>query len=220
MKESDLKILVEKLKEKKEGLFRAAQIVSSILNNNQETTSYYKIYTLAVLNRSMSIIEGYLTLLETKNFISISPLIRIHLDSLIRFNALLISDSANETAKLISKGKKIFEIKDREGKPMNDGYLVSRLNIDYDWVKNVYDRTCGYVHFSGQHIFDMVSHIEHNEDEEFLKVFHLIGNKDDHVKIDSWIEATVAMIEISKLISKLTFSLFKEELDSAIKKQT
>lgn len=217
MKESDLKNLIEKLKDNKQNLFKAAQVVSSTLNNNHENTYYYKIYTLAMLNRSISIIEGYFTLLEAKNFISISPLIRIHLDSLIRFNALLISDSANETAKLVFEGEKISKIKDREGKSMNDSYLVSKLNIDYDWIKNVYDRTCGYVHFSGQHIFDMVSHIEHNEDEESLKILHLIGHKDDHVKIDSWIETTVAMIEISKLISKLTFGLFKEELDFTIK---
>jgi hypothetical protein len=42
----------------------------------------------AVIKRSLALIAGFCTLIRAKNFICAAPLVRLHLDSLLRFSAI------------------------------------------------------------------------------------------------------------------------------------
>jgi len=86
-------------------------------------------------------------------------LLRIQLDTFIRFHALAISKDSNKFVNDILDGRHIRNMKDKDGNKMTDGYLVDLLSYEYPWLKDVYKNLSGYIHFSGNHLFRSVENI-------------------------------------------------------------
>ena len=121
---------------------------------------------------------------------------RLHLDSLLRYAALWISGDPNEFVHSVMSGVRVNTIKDRDGIKMTDAHLRDVVAEDYPWVKNVYDQTSGFIHFSKKHIAfsTMITGAQSGE------VQHAIGREDRFVKDELRIEAVEAMIAISDCI--------------------
>ncbi|MBN8664553.1 MAG: hypothetical protein J0L83_08275 [Chitinophagales bacterium] len=116
----------------------------------------FDIYTIGILNRSVNIIKGFSDLIRSKNFIAAAPLVRVHVDTLLRLYApQLINFNVDEFAKLVFSGTPVRNIKDISNKNLTDTYLVSKLNqvSGFDWVQKVYDTGNAFIHFSDQTIF-------------------------------------------------------------------
>ncbi len=108
----------------------------------------------AVLKRSLALIAGFSTLLRAKNFVCAAALIRLHLDSLLRFAAGTLVDNPHKFATEVMKGQHVRKLKDKKGHLMTDQYLVSCLSLHNPWIQRVYNATSGYVHLSSKHIFN------------------------------------------------------------------
>ncbi|MDR2283807.1 MAG: hypothetical protein LBE37_11385 [Sphingobacterium sp.] len=148
-----------------------------------------------ILNRSLSLLYGFHTLVESNNYLAAAHLIRPHLDNFLRLYASYLVDSPHEFGMEIWKGSAIHKLKDRHGQFMKDFYLKSKASEEYPWMKNVYEETSGFIHFSNKHISNAT---RLSDDKGSLNTF--VGKTDYDVSDNSKLEGILCMIEITNCI--------------------
>jgi len=109
------------------------------------------------LNRSKAHIGGFRTLIDAKNLICAGALLRLQLDTAMRFFAAFLVDKPHDFALAVLGGKRVRDLRDRDGKAMTDAYLARKLGEEFEWVPRVYERTSGYVHLSSSHLMSALS---------------------------------------------------------------
>lgn len=116
----------------------------------------FDIFVTGLLNRSVNLVKGFISLMKDKNFIAAAPLVRLHLDSLLRlFAPQLINFDIDQFALKVIGGTHIRQIKDKETQKMTDARLVEKISTleAFHWVKQVYDTSNTYIHYSDHLIF-------------------------------------------------------------------
>ncbi len=172
----------------------------------------YDLFCIGVLNRSVNLIRGFTRLVRDNNFIAAGPLVRIHLDTLLRLYAsTLVSYGLDEFALKVLSGKKISNLKDSEGNRMTDGYLASKISeVDgLHWVPDFYKTGSGYVHFSDLLIFKSTS--LHPEKERVL--IGSIGKHDEFINENEKISAAIRMNQVTINIAAL-ITLWKRQKEN------
>jgi hypothetical protein len=149
----------------------------------------------AVIKRSLALISGFCTLIRAKTFFCAAPLVRLHLDSLLRFSAIWLVKDCHGLANDIWDGKHVRKLKDKKGNQMTDQYLVDCLAKENPWVKSVYEATSGYIHLSKTHIYN--AHAPNSKPNEWQVA---IGKEDEFIPDDIRIESCLAMKAITKKI--------------------
>ncbi|HFG2066236.1 TPA: hypothetical protein ACGF3R_003427 [Vibrio cholerae] len=109
------------------------------------------LFSSAVVNRSLELSKGFESMIKSELFLCAAPLLRLQLDNLLRYSALWLVENPDAVCLDVLGGKPIKKIKDKSGKKMTDAYLVSVLSKEIEWISSVYEKTCGYVHFSESH---------------------------------------------------------------------
>ena len=150
---------------------------------------------VAVLNRSLSLISGFCTLIENENFVAAMALVRLQLDNCLRFSAIWLTENPQEFAMQIIGGTKVEKIKDRDGNLMRDSYLRDKMNKEYPWVTSVYNHTSGYIHLSNRHIS---SAMRPGAEDHTVEI--KVGIKDQFVTADEYLEAIGAVTEITQIL--------------------
>lgn len=138
----------------------------------------FDLYCLAQLNRSINLLNGFIQLAKSDNFITAFALVRIHLDTLQRIFAFhLISKNPDEIVVEIQNGKKLNQFQSKKSKrKLNDSVLAQELSEEegFEWVKGVYEAGNNFVHFSDKHLLSTT--ITNNE-ERSLSSTIAIGSK-------------------------------------------
>lgn len=158
------------------------------------------ILAAATIKRSLALISGFTALVRANNYTCAASLLRLQLDSCLRFFAAFIVDKPHELAHNVLKGTPIRQMKDRNGKKMTDRYLVNTLSAKYEWMPRVYESTSGFIHLSEKHLFSVF-----DDGEGGRKVGLRIAADDENVPAELWIEladgflaATDALFEYLK----------------------
>ena len=139
---------------------------------------------IGIVKRCWSVSSAFEMLVNEWNMICARALVRMQLDTVLRFSAFWISKDPQEMAKDVMSGKRIDKMKDRDGKQMRDSHLVQKLGEDFAWVPKVYKYTSGYIHFSERHLFDPIF----NLDDEKRVVTFVVNDKDVKFPEPSWFE--------------------------------
>lgn len=189
----DLTILNEELND-------LVVITKSLIPMGRTMLDTHAIYTFdlycgSVLNRAINLADGFAKQVLDNNFISAAPLVRIHLDSLLRlFAAYQVDYNIDDFAKQVISGTQIDKLKDRHGQQMKDAYLAKQLSAKkgYNWVTTIYKTGSSHIHFSSQHIFDSV-----RAQDNSWKIEGIIKRGDSFVAVSEKIWATRAMIQIT-----------------------
>jgi hypothetical protein len=155
----------------------------------------------AATHRAMCLIEGFCLLIEHRNFICAAPLIRLLLDTLLRFYALWLIDQPHDLVMEVLEGKELRRVKDRDGKPLTDSYLVKKLSAEYPWIERVYRETSGYIHLSKKHYFNTVREVRDSD----RSVETAIGPEDTSISDEIYDESLDAMIEISGAVLRYLY---------------
>jgi len=169
----------------------------------------YDLFCTAILNRTVNILRGFTSLMRDKNFIAAAPLVRVHLDSLLRLYAShLVSYNIDEFASKVIGGKQISNLKDKDGNLMRDGYLAKKLSqqAGKEWILDVYKAGSGHIHFSN-YVTKGSSKI-HNEEEK--TIISTIGKHDEFISIDEKLGAAIRVNQISMNIAAL-ITLWKKQ---------
>lgn len=117
-----------------------------------------KIYLLAVIRRSLSILISFRHSVEVGNEQMAATILRLHLDTLARTYALCWADetpgmTAESFAKDVLSGAQINKMKLRGSKePATDKWLIKQISVFDKWIENVYTIGSGAVHFSSFHM--------------------------------------------------------------------
>ena len=130
--------------------------------------------------------------MEANNYLCAAPLVRLQLDSVLRFSGAALVDDPHDFALKILAGTPVRRIKDRDGEPMTDARLVGKLKGDYPWMPNVYEFTSGFIHLSEKHIIHTVHKLG---DDGTMQT--MIGPGDEHVPDEFKLEAIQALDAIT-----------------------
>lgn len=147
---------------------------------------------LSILNRAISINEGFRTLFLENNIDAACHLIRIQLDSLIRYNSILIAKDKNIIDHIL-EGNSIRDFKDSVlNRRFTDNFLVEQLSLRIPEIKALYKKYCGLIHFSNEHL----ERIKTYPNVENVKFRIEIGNTENYT-LEEKIELVTDMIIIS-----------------------
>jgi hypothetical protein len=157
---------LQRLDSKKSELY---DVTNNILNAYGGTLYPLDLLAYATVNRTLHFIPAFVHSIETRNFFVTAPLLRMQLDSCLRFSAAWIVPSCQDYASEILSGVEPRKLKDAKGRKLTDAHLVSVLAPKYPWVESVYQQCSGFVHLSRAHIVTMLTEKpeQPNEGHEF-----------------------------------------------------
>lgn len=151
-------------------------------------------------NRTLALSSGFRLMIEERNLICAGSLLRLQLDTALRFYAAYLVDDPHAFAQEVLKGTRVDKLKDKDGKPMNDAYLVERFAEaeGLEWLARVYRETSGYIHLSNKHLFSTFNEV----DEEALTVEIKVSATDGNLPEAIYVEAVDAFLAASRLFMK------------------
>jgi len=164
--------------------------------NNQ---AKYVVDSLAssVINRTIQLTQGYVTLVNTNNYIAAIPLIRIQLDNALRFFSIFQVTDPNDFVLYFMDAKPVYQYKSHTGEKLSDSYLAKKLDDIFPGIFRLYKETCDYVHLSRQHVH--ASKYFDAEGKVRLQVMD-VNKGIDAFSLEAKINFAYNMLEVGKLI--------------------
>jgi hypothetical protein len=138
----------------------------------------------AALKRCLSTMAAIRTLVEAENMLAARAMLRVHIDTVLRFAAAWFVNKPHDFASAVIGGERIDKMKDRQGQQLRDARLVELLTPANPWLPKVYENLSGYIHFSGQHVAGSITGL----DDETRRFSVSVSATDEHYPDDSWIE--------------------------------
>ena len=111
---------------------------------------------VAALNRSLSNSAAFTQLVRTENYLAAASLVRLQLDTFLRFFASYCVSDPHEFATSVFAGTEVRKLKDRSGQFMTDRRLVESVASEFPWATSVYKATSGFIHLSDKHIYSAI----------------------------------------------------------------
>jgi len=166
----------------------------------------------AVLNRSLSLIDGFSMMIESGNILCAGALLRLQLDSAMRLHACWLVEDPHALAKPLLAGEPLKSTKSKSGAPLTDRYLKDELSKTHPWVNSVYAATSGFIHLSKAH---MISTVRGLEAETNRATFGLASTA-RAVKEDELVEALDGFIAATKCLLHLVASWLVSKDEAAL----
>lgn len=171
----------------------------------------------AAIKRTVSTSSATAAMVRSWNMVCARSLLRMHIDTALRFSAAWLVSDPHQFATDVMKGEPINKMTDRSGKrPLSDAFLVETHKAEYPWLPDVYKNLCGYVHFSGAHITDSISNFE----DASRTIEFEISATDLKFSDSSWVEVLNCFRETTSILSWYlqgyaeTKKLTKEEFET------
>lgn len=142
-------------------------------------------FALGAIKRTLSQLSAFRTLIESGNLMCGRAILRMQLDTAMRFAAARLARDPHDFALKVMGGKRINEMKSASGHKMTDRYLARELAKRHEWFERVYETTSGYIHLSEMHVFGAITRIE----EQAREVESALTANDCHMPEESFIEA-------------------------------
>jgi len=155
-------------------------------------------FALGAVKRAISTIAGFRLLVESWNMICARTLLRMEIDTALRFSSLFLVKKPHDFVWQILEGQQINKLKDKDGNKMTDAYLVSKLASEYSWLPVVYKYLSGYVHFSEHHFFNSVENLH----DESATISWAIKEEDTKFPDFSWKELVDCFNESTDIFMK------------------
>ena len=155
---------------------------------------------LAVLDRSLGLVNGVRVLISNNGYTSGMALLRLQIDNILRLHGVIASGDAHGCAGKVLDGKHLRNLKNKKGDKMSDGYLVRSLSSTIPWIQDVYDTCSGFVHLSDRHVHYFLARCPVGPDGK--RVFS-IGDEDEHVPIESKRQLIKAFVGTTRGVTKL-----------------
>lgn len=106
----------------------------------------------AAMTRSYALVDGFISAFDTWNPIVAAPLLRMQIDSLVRVSYMATAPQGDEVVEYVIGGGEFRRLKDSDGEPLTDRRLLEVAAGAHPWVRDVYEATSGWVHFSPEHV--------------------------------------------------------------------
>lgn len=143
------------------------KILMAVLRADGERIFPMDLIAIGIMKRSLMLIQGFLVMLRSENYLCAGPLLRMQLDNILRLYAASLFPSGSDTLKAFLQDMPLSKLKSPDGKPLTDKELTIRVGKIYPWLPPVYETTSGFVHFSRSAI---MSTVESLSEEGSLRV--------------------------------------------------
>jgi hypothetical protein len=150
------------------------------------------------VKRNISTAHAFRMLVQSWNMVCARSLLRIHIDTGLRFSAAWLVEKPHDFATSVLRGERIDKLTDRDGKRLTDARLVDVRSSEYPWLPDVYENLCGYVHFSARHIHASVESVN----TEDRTVGFAITEADLNFPESSWTEILECFREATAMLAK------------------
>lgn len=166
------------------------------------------------IKRNLSTTAAISQMVNSWNMVGARSLLRVHIDTSLRFSAAWMVDKPHEFALKVIAGDRIDKFKDSKGFRLTDAHLVKVHSAEYQWLPKVYESLSGYIHFSNSHVFDSVAKIGGDD----MSISFEISATDYKFPEFSWIEIIEGTREATAILVKylegyiLTKKLSPEQL--------
>lgn len=137
------------------------------------------------VHRTMALLSGFQSMVRDFNFVCAGALVRMQIDTALRFHAVYLAPQAHDFAEAVARGEEVRKLKDRSGERMTDAHLVRSLSVDYPWVERIYKQASGYVHLSDTHIYSTCSNVNRAEHRMQIRVTGVDEGLPDPVYLDT-----------------------------------
>ena len=153
------KELQPRLNKLKEQRAEACKIAASIIAGDITDETFY--FGSAV-DKCIRLIDGLIPMLQARNLTCAGILLRAQMDNCMRTYAPFIAEDKCAILHSVIDGSPIKKMKDTSGKCMADWYLREKVNEIDKQFSQVYEKACGFVHFSDKAFYQTVSSLENN----------------------------------------------------------
>jgi len=150
------------------------------------------------LNRSKAHLSGFTQLIRNRNLVCAGALLRLQLDTAMRFAAAWQVQDPHEFALAVLSGKRVRDLKDQAGRKLTDAHLVALLGAEFAWVPRVYEATSGYVHLSSVHLHSAITAVDGEGDRQTFEM--KISEIDKEMPADTYIEAIEAFAASTEIL--------------------
>lgn len=134
--------LIENLKKR-----RMTENKSVIPFMNGDFTGW-DLYLAGTCEYSMRIVDGLISMLQSRNFVCAAQLLRAQIGVCMRTLALLVCENTDTFIKTFLSNGQINKLKDSSGKKLTDGRLKELLNQFDPTVAASYEKASGMTHYS------------------------------------------------------------------------
>lgn len=170
-----------------------------------------------VINRSLSLIDGFTTMVEKQNVLCANALLRLQVDSIIRFYACWLVDDPHSLLVPLLEGKPLYKIKSKDGKSLSDKYLRTEATKMYPWINSVYEKTSGFIHLSMPHIMAPFTGSDYSSRSFVVSVGELGTGRP--WREEEMIESVEAFTEATNCILHLAYSWLVTKRKEAAKRE-
>ena len=133
-------------------------LVHLMKNELKETQDMYMedLYLWSATDKSLKLIDSFLFALKQRNITVLAALTRIQMDCVLRtYATTLVSDSGEFCKKVLFENAQINLLTDTNNKRLTDKYLCESLSGVLKLpLYELYQKVCGYVHFSSSSFFN------------------------------------------------------------------
>lgn len=150
------------------------------------------------VKRNISTARAFHMMVESWNMVCARSLLRIHIDTSLRFSAAWLVTDPHEFALAVVRGERIDKLKDKHGKRLTDAHLVEVRTSECPWLPAVYKNLSGYVHFSGEHIYTSVESVQ----AETNSIAFAVTDVDLKFPESSWVEILECFREATAMLGK------------------
>lgn len=161
MNQNDFNIIVDKL----ELLSQDYKNLAKKITENNSPAYKIDIIALSVVNRAISINDAFRVLVKADNIFASLHLVRIQIDTLVRYFSIIIAQDPNYIDYVLS-GDPINKFKDLNKEVFTDKYLVKHLENHLKGITDLYTKYCNYIHYGREHI-EKIKFPSKNPDAKF-----------------------------------------------------
>jgi hypothetical protein len=157
------------------------------------------VLALAAAKRHASTTSAFVAMVRALNMVVARALLRMHIDTALRFSAAWHVAEPQTFAVQVLKGERIDKLKTRKGVRLTDAHLVDLHKDKHPWLPEVYERLSGYVHFSSSHISDSIVRLGEEGGEN--KIQFLVSGEDLKFSEFTWTEVLKCFREASSILA-------------------
>ena len=125
------------------------------------------LFLIGATNRTIAQVHGFRDLILAKNFLCAGAILRMQIDTSMRIFGLSLVPSAEEPCGQLLAGRRYNQLKDRNGKRLNDSFLRDKLSQHVAWINSVYESTSDLVHLSPRHFYNSIERIDETGNVSF-----------------------------------------------------
>lgn len=95
-----------------------------------------------------------------RNLVCAGALLRVQLDTALRFQSVFLVADPESFAAEVTSGTPIKKLRAQTGKRLTDRFLVDSAASEFPWVAQIYSEASGFIHFCEKHLLSSQSATE------------------------------------------------------------